>query len=124
MGWFGVICARLQLEVCSATRVPDSQHLDLLTSDAVVEEIVDPSEMQPLHPRSTCIGHWDADARLGAQKRKTSARSSSKASGASGRLSSHHVAARSICACARFVTRTFMAQLAMTTRELREHFLR
>jgi hypothetical protein len=45
--------------------------LDLLASDAVVEEIVDPSEMQPLHPRSTRIGHGDADARLGAQKRKS-----------------------------------------------------
>lgn len=27
--------------------------------------------LQPLHPPSTCIGHGDADARLGAQKRKS-----------------------------------------------------
>ncbi len=35
-----------------------------------------------------------------------SASSSSKTSGARGRFSSHHSAARSMCACARFVTRT------------------
>jgi len=122
---FGVICAPLKLGVGSATRVPDSQHLDLFTADAVVEEIVNPSEVQPLYPRRTCIGHGNADARLSAQKRKSLREFLIEGFWRKRPVvSSHHVAARSICACARFVTRTFMAQLAMATRELREHFLR
>lgn len=32
---------------------------------------MDPSKMQALHPWGTCIRHGDADARLGAQKRKS-----------------------------------------------------
>jgi hypothetical protein len=32
---------------------------------------VNPSEVQSLHPRCTCIGHGNADARLSAQKRKS-----------------------------------------------------
>ena len=68
MGWFGVICARLQFGVGSTTRMPNAQYLDLLAADAVVEKIMDPSKMQALHARGTCIGHGDADARLGAQK--------------------------------------------------------
>src|SRR6266581_2662614 len=49
-----------------------------------------------------------------------SASSSSKASGARGRFWSHQSAARSMCLCARFVTRTSTAS-AVTTSQPREH---
>ncbi len=55
------------------------------------------------------------------RREKASASSLSNASGAKGRFWSHHSAARSICACARFVTRTSTAYSAVTTRKLRKY---
>jgi hypothetical protein len=66
------VCApTLQLGVRTAARVPDAQNLDLFVADTVVQEVMYPSEMQALHPRSTCIRNRHTDAWLDAQKRKS-----------------------------------------------------
>ena len=55
------------------------------------------------------------------KREKATASSSLKASGARGRFWSHHRAARPICACARFVTRTSTTYSAVTTRKFRKY---
>ena len=115
---------RLQVRAAPAARVPHGKYLNVTAVHAVVEEVVYPSQMQTPHPLSANIPHRCADPRLNAQEGKSLREFLVKGFRRKRTILIPPEGGRSICACARFVTRTFTAHLATTTRELREHFLR
>jgi hypothetical protein len=98
--------------------------MDLSTVHAVVEKIVNSGQVHAPHTLSANIRNRCPDPGFDAQKRKSLRKFFVEGFGRKRTVLVPPDGGRSICACARFVTRTFTAQLAMTTRELREHFLR
>ena len=115
------VTVRLQRRPRAPARMPKRDHLNSTAPNAIVEVIANSGEVQAPHPRSRRT--QDRGTIRGSVLRRTMAfaRSSSKASGARSRCSSHHSVARSIWACARLETRTFTAYLAVSTGKLREH---
>jgi len=63
--------AHLQLRIRTTTRMPDTQHFYVSIAGTVVEEIMDPSQVQTPHPRCSSIRNSDAHPGLEGQKRKS-----------------------------------------------------
>ena len=98
--------------------------MDLSTVHAVVDKIVNSSQVQTPQTLSSDVRHRCPDPRLDAQKRKSLRKFFVEGFGGKWTVLIPPDGGPVNLRCARFVTRTFTAQLAMTTRELREHFLR
>jgi len=87
----GVMLEKLQRRPATATRKPKGEYFNLTGADAIVEVVTNPGEMQTPYAFHTGMQQRRAPT-LGSTLRSENAfaRSSSKASGARSRFSSHH----------------------------------
>ena len=103
--------------------MPKRKHLNLAMTNTIVEVVVNSREMQAPHGFRPDVQHRCADAGFGAQKRKRLRQFFVQGfrSKRAILIPPQRSAARSICTCARFVTRTFTAYSAVTTGEFRKY---
>src|SRR5690606_30917135 len=85
--------------------MPKCQNVDFIRGHAIVEIVLDATEMYSAHPGKSLAARMRTDGGCSIRRAKARSSSSSIARGTSGRFFAHHIAASSIWAAALRVTR-------------------